>query len=143
MPPFPISIAWPMAMLVVLIATVWVQVAMIRLNEFRERGADQEGSKRSGDMDAIPEKDSAIDNLNSLFKEPTLFFIIATLDAVTDHVTRVQLYLAWVFVGLRYLHSAISFTYNDAQHKAIVYVLSMLCMFAMWLIFVKDLWRGY
>ncbi len=143
MPPFPISIAWPMAMLIVLIATVWVHVVMTWFSEARERGADSHSIKISDDIDALLLGNPVADNLSSLFKEPILFLIIATLDVVTDHVTRIQLYLAWVFVGLRYLHSVISLTYNDAQHRAIVYVISTLCMFSMWLLFVKELWRGY
>ncbi len=84
---------------------------------------------------------AAADNFRNLFELPVLFFAICPALYVTGHVTAVQLGLAWAFVLFRCAHSLIHVTYNRVLHRFRAYLLSMVCVFAMWAAFAVQLLR--
>ena len=142
MPPYPTAIIWPMFAQVVLTATVWVCLYVARLSEMRARGIDPQSVRTTRDAAGVLEDVAAADNFRNLFEVPVLFFAVGCLLAMTDRVTDLQLMLAWAFVGLRAVHSFIHVTYNRVVHRFTVYALSTLCVFAMWLLLARDLWRS-
>jgi hypothetical protein len=42
------------------------------------------------------------------------------------------LLLAWLYVALRLVHSIIHCTYNRVKHRFVVYLASMIVLFAIW-----------
>ena len=46
--------------------------------------------------------------------------------------TRPAIALAWVYVGLRVVHSAIHLTYNNVMHRLIAFALSNAVLIALW-----------
>ena len=84
---------------------------------------------------------AAADNFRNLFEAPVLFFAVCCALAITDTVTPLQVTLAWVFVGLRAVHSFIHVTYNRVMHRFAAYVASTICLFLMWGLFAYSLWK--
>jgi hypothetical protein len=78
------------------------------------------------------------DNYRNLFELPVLFYLLCAL-AIAMQVESVFLSIAaWVFVGLRYIHSAIHCTYNTVMHRFSAFVLGMLVLLSMWIAFIAQ-----
>ncbi len=124
---------WPVLALVLLVFLVWCRLYIMRIREMRARRIPPQAlatraSGRRELVDSLP----AADNFSNLFELPVLFYVAAVLLYVTDRVDEVYLALAWIFVVLRYVHSAIHVTYNRVMHRFAVYVLGALPLWAMW-----------
>ena len=78
-------------------------------------------------------------NLANLFEMPVLYFALVPLLIATATVSRWQVVLAWLFVGLRVLHSALHLGSNPIRLRARVYIASSAMLAAMWLGFAIDL----
>ena len=48
-----------------------------------------------------------------------------------------MLNLAWLYVGLRLVHTLIHISYNYVIHRFMAFVLSMLTLLAMWIEFIR------
>jgi hypothetical protein len=131
-------IFWPMIAQAALVAAVWVWMYVVRIGEIRRRRIDPQSiaDSRKG---ATLEDVTPADNLRNLFELPVLFFAVCLALAITDQVTTVQLALAWLYVGLRALHSLIHVTYNRVMHRFAVHAASTLVVFAMWGLFAASL----
>lgn len=73
------------------------------------------------------------DNLRNLFELPVLFYLALVIAFVTAQAGPLFTLLAWLFVALRILHSAIHCGYNKVMHRFRVYLASVLVLFAIWL----------
>ncbi len=136
------AIFWPMITQVGLTTFIWFIMYTRRLSEIRSRRINPQSlSTRQLSSDVL-ENVTAADNLHNLFETPVLFFAVCICLAVTGEVNPLQLTLAWTYVGLRAAHSIIHITYNRVVHRFIVYVISTVCLFAMWIIFAASLVLG-
>ena len=136
------AIFLPAVAQVALTGVVMARMFVERIGEMRRRKIDPQGLSTSRAA-AGPLCDvAAADNFRNLFEVPVLFFAICPVLYLADAVTTVQLELAWAFVAGRCLHSLIHVTYNRVMHRFAVYILSSLCVFAMWAIFSVHLWRS-
>lgn len=68
------------------------------------------------------------DNYNHLFEQPTLFYALALLLALVDAGSGVNLVLAWLYVGLRVIHSLIQALFNKIELRFAVFALSSLLL---------------
>jgi len=76
----------------------------------------------------------------NLLEIPVLFYVICLMLFVSARVDQTFLYLAWVYVGLRVLHSLIHTTYNNVYHRLTVFALSNFVVGTMWtLFFAREL----
>ena len=132
------AIFWPMIVQAALVAVIWVRMYVVRLGEIRRRRIDPQSLADSRGA-AMFENVTSADNLRNLFEVPVLFFAVCLALAITDSVSTVQIALAWLYVGLRVLHSLIHVTYNRVMHRFAVYVASTLVVFAMWALFAASL----
>jgi hypothetical protein len=71
----------------------------------------------------------------NLLEMPILFYVICLMQFVSRSVDQMFLYLAWIYVGLRAIHSLIHVTYNDVYQRLIVFSLSNIVLIAMWGLF--------
>lgn len=85
-----------------------------------------------------PEISNPSDNLKNLFELPTIFYAMALFLFVTQQVDGVHLAAAWVFVGLRVLHSAVHCTINIVIVRFWLYAVSA---FALWFIVLRAALR--
>ncbi|KAF7588875.1 hypothetical protein BBP40_005060 [Aspergillus hancockii] len=64
------------------------------------------------------------DNYNHLMEQPTQFYAIALVLAVAGKNSRVDIALAWSYVGLRVVHSLVHSTSNNIMQRFGIFVLS-------------------
>jgi hypothetical protein len=136
------AIFWPLIAQVVLVAIVAVRMYVVRVAEVRARHIDPQSLATSRIAAEALQNVAAADNFRNLFEVPVLFFAVCAALAITDTVTPLQLALAWLYVGLRAVHSFIHVTYNRVLHRLSVYVASTICVFLMWGLFAFALWRA-
>lgn len=74
---------------------------------------------------------------------PILFYVLALLILVTNLQSSLLLNLAWVYVGLRYLHALIHVAYNNVLHRFSVFVISCLLLFGMWVVFALEVQSSF
>ncbi len=78
-------------------------------------------------------------NYMNLLELPLLFYVLCLSEYATSEVGTTSLALAWVYVGLRTLHSAIHLTYNNVFHRLTAFATSNLVLGLMWVVFLVDL----
>lgn len=81
--------------------------------------------------------DVAVTNRNfmNLLELPMLFYVAGLMYYVAGRVDTAALALAWAYMGLRAVHSAIHLSYNNVIHRLSAYALSNLVLAAFWLLF--------
>jgi hypothetical protein len=72
-------------------------------------------------------------NLMNLLEVPVLFYAVCLMLYVTQTVDGLAVALAWVYVGLRGIHSLIHLSYNHVFHRFAVFATSNVVMALLWL----------
>ena len=125
----------PMGVLALL---TFVVLGLIPLRRFRAGAAGQIVSDdfKFGESAAVPGHVS-IPNRNymNLLELPMLFYVGSLMFFVAGKVDAVGLGVAWLYVALRMVHSAIHLTYNKVMHRLIPFALSNLVLMAYWALF--------
>jgi hypothetical protein len=70
-------------------------------------------------------------NYIHLMEQPTLFYAIALTLALIGQGDGVNAIIAWVYVGLRVIHSLVQATVNIIRYRFIVFLLSTLALVAL------------
>jgi hypothetical protein len=68
------------------------------------------------------------DNYNNLMEQPTLFYAIILVLAISGKATYVHLALAWTYVGLRVVHSLIQALANIVRLRFAAFLLSSITL---------------
>ena len=125
----------PMGVLALLTFIVLIQVPIRR---FRAAFAGHVTADdfKLGESARVP-GDVSLPNRNymNLTELPVLFYVLCLMLYVSNSLNEVMLVLAWVYVGLRVLHSLIHVTYNHVFHRLTVFVLSNIVLGTMWVLF--------
>jgi hypothetical protein len=109
----PISIFAPFFAMIALTVVVWIYMDarripfIVRSNFTPEQLSPVELARLSP-----PAVSNPSDNLKNLFELPALFYALVLCLYVTNHVDATFVWAAWLFVGLRVLHSAVHCTFN-------------------------------
>ena len=74
----------------------------------------------------------AADNYRNLFEMPVLFYLALLVAAIAGLVTPLSLGLAWTYVALRFVHSAIHCGYNRVKHRFYAFLASNVVLWALW-----------
>jgi hypothetical protein len=75
----------------------------------------------------------ASNNFRNLFELPVLFFALVPLLLVTGHAGPVQVGLAWLYVALRAVHSAIHIGRGPVPRRFLAHLASTIVLMAMWI----------
>ncbi|HEX3431639.1 MAG TPA: MAPEG family protein [Rhizomicrobium sp.] len=118
---------------------------LVPIRRFRAAFAGQVGAGdfRYGESARVP-GDVAIPNRNymNLLELPVLFYVVCVLNYVTaSTVSTTTLVLAWIYVGLRALHSVVHLTYNNVMHRLAVFAAGNVALAILWIVFFVQL-RG-
>ncbi|MCW8870047.1 MAG: MAPEG family protein, partial [Proteobacteria bacterium] len=70
---------------------------------------------------------------------PLLFYVLALLILITGVQSMTLVSLAWIYVGLRYIHAFIHVIYNRVTHRFAVFLVSSLVLLVMWVWFMVEL----
>jgi len=74
-------------------------------------------------------------NYMNLLELPVLFYVAGLMYYVAGRVDPTALSVAWVYVGLRAIHSVIHLTYNGVIHRLVVFAASNFVLIAFWVLF--------
>lgn len=123
---------WPSFAMVGVTLLVWIMLYVQRIGEMSRRRIDPEQLATSAEAAARLHDARAADNFRNLFELPVLFHIGVVVAFVSGHVDDWMLGLAWTFVALRALHSAIHCSYNRVMHRFAAYALSTVALWIFW-----------
>jgi hypothetical protein len=115
-------VAWSMVM--------WTWMYATRLPAmFRMKMKSDPYAPRGEQMNQLPaEVRWKADNYNHLMEQPTIFYAIALSLALMSHGDGLNLTLAWVYVGLRVVHSLVQALINKIEVRFVLFVLSSLAL---------------
>lgn len=134
------QILWPFLSMMLLTMLVWMYMYVLRLGHIAKARIDpQELTTAYRAAKHFPEHIAyPADNLRNLFEMPVLFYALCVYLYVTATVDSLTVVLAWTFVALRAVHSAIHCTINRVHWRFIAYMLSSI---ALWVMLLRAMLR--
>ena len=131
----------PALAMVALTIVVWLRMYLSRVGEMRRERIHPQAVALSAQMAGRLKDTRAADNFRNLFELPVLFYLALVVAALSAQVHAVTLGLAWAFVVLRMLHSAIHCSYNRVMHRFQAYLAGGLVLWALWGVLAWGLLR--
>jgi len=113
----------PMIAVVVLTAVVWVVMYVTRIRAMRQAGKPPQAYTVPDRINEfLPEKANyPANNFRNLFELPVLFYVLCIYLYASGTVDATYLAAAWLFAGLRVLHSLVHCTVNIVMLRFVVY----------------------
>ena len=125
--PMVVLIAWTLVMLGWTLAT--------RLPAMKAAGVDMRtlvGTKAADADRALPPHIQwKAHNHNHLMEQPTLFYAVCAVLALSDTGNGVNAWIAWAYVGMRIAHSLVQATSNRVRARFVFFMLSSLMLVAL------------
>ena len=113
----------------------FVVLALIPVRRFRAGFAGQVNKDdfSLGESARVPDR-VRLSNRNymNLLELPVLFYTVCLMFFVSHRVSEAVMLTAWVYVGLRALHSLIHTTYNNVNHRLTVFAFSNFVLIILW-----------
>jgi hypothetical protein len=133
------AILYPMFGLALWTVLVLLLIPIARIGAAR-RGEVGANDFRFGESSRVPQAVS-IPNRNymNLLEAPLLFYVVCLVIYVAGLSSGIALYLAWAYVGLRAVHSAIHLTYNNVIHRLAAFAVSNGILAALWVLAATKL----
>jgi hypothetical protein len=78
-------------------------------------------------------------NFMNLLELPMLFYVVCLLLYLTGAASSPAIALAWAYVALRVVHSAIHLSYNHVIHRLAAFALSNVALVLLWLAAARQL----
>lgn len=123
----------PLLAQVFLTFVVWVYLYVTRLAEMSRKNIDpQHLASRTGAQALLTGSAGPADNFRNLFEMPVLFYVAVVLALVLFVQDVLLVQLAWAYVALRVVHSAVHCTYNRVIHRFVAYAASTVVLLLMW-----------
>ena len=123
----------PVAVLMLLTFAVWLRLYFVRIPAMRRQRVHPQKVATRAQKSAVHLGNAearASDHFMNLFELPVLFYALCFALYVTERVDAIYLGLAWAFVTLRVLHTAIHLSYNRVMHRFLVYFAGGLLLLA-------------
>jgi hypothetical protein len=116
----------------------FLALVMIPIRRFAAIGSGrvQTNDFKFGESAQVP-GDVSIPNRNymNLLELPVLFYVACFMYDLTSRVDGYALTIAWVYVGLRAMHSIIHLTYNNVRRRLIPFAVSNFVLATFWMHF--------
>ena len=130
------EILGPIVALAVWTMVMWLWMYVTRIPAMGKVEGLDVGNKVGGiggDLDGVmPDKVQWVaHNYNHLLGEPTIFYAVSFVLAITGAGDGLNATLAWVYVGLRILHSLIQALWNRVMARFMVFALSSIILIAL------------
>lgn len=132
------GLALPMTAMLTLTLVVWIFLFVQRLGYVMAHNIDAQDMKTPAQLQAVipAEHSSASNNFKNLLEMPVVFYAVSLHLTVFGLVDSLHITCAWIFVGLRVVHSLIHCSYNQVLHRFVIYLLSSV---AVWMMVVRAL----
>ncbi len=137
----PDSILLPLLAMVVLTFAVMVCMGYRRVTTLRRERIHPQKVATSAQMAATIADSRASDNFRNLFELPVLFYVAVLVALATAQTGWLVLLLAWLFVGLRIVHSLIHCSYNRVMHRFVVFLCGAAVLLVLWIVLALGLIR--
>ncbi|MEH6826488.1 MAPEG family protein [Parasphingorhabdus sp.] len=125
----------PMVALILWTMLIWLWMYVTRIPAMNKAKIDTANlvGGTGGNLDELlpPEVQWKAHNYNHLLTEPTLFYAICVVLIFSGQDFGLNVTIAWIYVGLRVLHSLIQVTVNRVLFRFAVFALSSLCIIAL------------
>ncbi|WP_154222214.1 MAPEG family protein [Marinicella rhabdoformis] len=129
-----IELIYPMVTLVILTFVVLFAMGIGRVRAIKGRQVSIKSFVlMEGKAQLSPRLQQMDRNFSNLLEIPVLFYLWCLVIMVLQIQDDLLLNLAWVYVGMRLIHSVIHITYNNVNHRFMVFVLSCLLLLVMWI----------
>ncbi|MDO8332178.1 MAG: MAPEG family protein [Fluviicoccus sp.] len=122
----------PMTALVAWTAVIWLIAVRHRVAEIRLQRLRVQALARAKDVAALLQDTAAMDNFNNLLQMPVLFYAVCLAATQIRADSLAMTGLAWGYVLLRVLHSAIQLGENRVMRRFPVWMASNILLFALW-----------
>lgn len=133
------SMIAPVMALVAWSLVIWLWMYVQRIPAMQKAGIKPQDARFPGSLDKLPDTArQAADNYNHLMEQPTIFYAAALAIQVAGHADGMAVHFAWVYVGLRVLHSLVQTTVNLVAIRFLTFVLSTGVLAAM---VIRELMR--
>ena len=136
------AIFFPALAMVALTFVVWWRMYLMRVGEMKRERIRMQDVALSAQSAARFADTRAADNFRNLFELPVLFYLATVVAVETTQVTMTTLGLAWAFVVLRIVHSAIQCSYNRVMHRFRAYFVGGVALWSLWIVLAIGLLRG-
>ena len=135
------SMIAPVMALVAWSLVMWVWMYAQRIPAMHKAGVKPQDARFPGSLDILPDSArQAADNYNHLMEQPTIFYAAALAIQVAGHADPMAVHLAWVYVGVRVLHSLLQVSLNLVPVRFLLFVISTGVLAAM---VVRELTRVF
>ena len=125
----------PMVALILWTMLIWLWMYVTRIPAMNKAKIDTANlvGGTGGNLDDLlpPQVQLKAHNYNHLLTEPTLFYAICVVLILSGQDFGLNVTIAWLYVGLRVLHSLIQVTVNRVMFRFMVFALSSLCIIAL------------
>jgi hypothetical protein len=121
---------------------VWWRMFFMRVGQMKRERIHPQRVATSAQAGALLTDSRAADNFRNLFELPVLFYVALLVADRIGMVDGITLGLAWAFVGLRVVHSAIQVTYNKVMHRFAAYVSGGMALWLLWAYLAVGLLTG-
>lgn len=125
--PAVVLMAWTMLM--------WAWMYATRIPAMNRAKIDPDSLVRDPDASLDhrlpPEVQWKAHNYNHLHEAPTLFYTVAILLAIVGQGDGLNATIAWIYVGLRVIHSLVQATINKVMVRFVLFMLSSLALIAL------------
>ena len=130
--PVVVLMAWTMVM--------WVWMYVTRIPAMSKANIEPDDARNTRALaDKLPAHTQwKADNYNHLHEQPTVFYAVCLLLAMVGWGDGMNALLAWIYVGLRIIHSVVQVTANKVMVRFVLFALSSLVLIA--LIFHAAIW---
>ena len=134
-------IFWPAVAMAALTFTVALRMFQVRVAQIKREHIRLQSIATSA-LAAGKLTDSApADNFRNLFELPVLFYVALCAAFLTAQVNILTLGLAWAFVAMRFVHSAIHCSYNRVIHRFYAFITGFFLLCTLWAVLAVGLWR--
>ncbi|PIB90723.1 MAPEG family protein [Caulobacter sp. FWC2] len=119
------SMIAPVMALVAWSLVMWVWMYVQRIPAMQKAGVKPQDARFPGSLDILPDgARQAADNYNHLMEQPTIFYAAALAIQVAGHADGMAVHFAWVYVGVRVLHSLLQISINLVPLRFLLFVIS-------------------
>ncbi|MDC3332629.1 MAPEG family protein [bacterium] len=127
------EVIYPMFSMVIVTALVGLMTAYSRIKSAYAGEVDPRYFRLMSKYEVTDTVAKLGRNFDNLFEVPVLFYVAGVTALTLRLDSQIFLVLAWLFVILRIIHTAIHLTYNHPLHRFIPFLLSFLCAVGMWI----------
>ena len=131
--PINVQFLYPVLALVVWTLIMWLWMYATRIPAMQKAQINPDDARHPHTYsDKIPPNVRAVaDNYNHLHEQPTIFYALMFFTVLTGGGDHAATIIAWVYVGLRVLHSFVQILSPRVMQRFLVFALASLTLFVL------------